>query len=678
MPVIVANTDGAIAVLDGAYTYLPVATGAPTITVVQPATGPAIGGTTLTDSREPVHRPGDGDRRRRGGDAGAVPEQLGARRHDVALAGWSEPAVGHRPGTAPGDRPFEFRTLQAAVTRLHRRRSGRRRHRRRLGGAVRPVGRPMPATARTTGTTTAAPTPRNAWIGRIPAASTRGISPRARPGSFFSTRVALANPGVMPAHVLFRFLTAGRRDRAARPRRAGGRAPHDRPGAARRGCESANISTVIESDAEVVVDRTMRWDQDPRGGAHAESSLPAPSLRWYLAEGATHGSFDLFYLLQNPSLTQTAQLRRSATCCRPARRSTRLLTSRRTAALDRLRRSAARAGGHRRLGGAHSLNGVPIIVERAMYSSAAGIFAAGHDSAGVTSPSTRLVLRRGRDRAASSTRSCCSPTRTPPPATCRRPTCCRRARRCGRTTSGAGQQPPHPLRRSSRIRRWPTPRCRSRLHVDQRRRLHRRAVDVVAARPGLVRGPQLRRRDRRPGRSGRRPTARVGRAPRTRATFLLIANTSPFAGTVRVTLLFETGRRRSRRNSPSAGQRRSTCRCCRPTPASAAYMRVPRGHAVQRGGREPRRDAARRSSSSVRCTGTPPADLGRGIEHPRDAIAVATSGGWAGLAAEPLTRCGRRTASPCRRRAGNTRGRRRRPRPRRSSDSASGSRPLAS
>ena len=42
-----------------------------------------------------------------------------------------------------------------------------------------------------------------------------------------------------------------------------------------------------------------------------------------------------------------------------------------------------------------SLNAVPIIVERAMYPSAAGTFAAGHDSAGVTSPSLDWFFAEG-------------------------------------------------------------------------------------------------------------------------------------------------------------------------------------------------------------------------------------------------------------------------------------------
>src|SRR4029079_18881258 len=42
-----------------------------------------------------------------------------------------------------------------------------------------------------------------------------------------------------------------------------------------------------------------------------------------------------------------------------------------------------------------SLNGVPIIVERAMYSSVTGFIAAGHDSAGVTSPSLDWFFAEG-------------------------------------------------------------------------------------------------------------------------------------------------------------------------------------------------------------------------------------------------------------------------------------------
>ena len=38
-------------------------------------------------------------------------------------------------------------------------------------------------------------------------------------------------------------------------------------------------------------------------GSHSETASAAPSTTWFLAEGATHGAFQLFYLLQNPGST---------------------------------------------------------------------------------------------------------------------------------------------------------------------------------------------------------------------------------------------------------------------------------------------------------------------------------------------------------------------------------------
>ena len=45
----------------------------------------------------------------------------------------------------------------------------------------------------------------------------------------------------------------------------------------------------------------MCWDLLRGYGSHAETSVASPSLVWYVAEGATHSGFDLFYLLQNPN-----------------------------------------------------------------------------------------------------------------------------------------------------------------------------------------------------------------------------------------------------------------------------------------------------------------------------------------------------------------------------------------
>ena len=120
---------------------------------------------------------------------------------------------------------------------------------------------------------------------------------------FFHTKFALLHPGPGTARVLMRFLKSD-----------GSRASHEFHLHGQRrmtldasdviGLGVADFSTIIESDSLIVADRTMSWDA--RGfGSHAETSIGAPSLTWYLAEGATHGGFDLFYLLQNPNTMDT-------------------------------------------------------------------------------------------------------------------------------------------------------------------------------------------------------------------------------------------------------------------------------------------------------------------------------------------------------------------------------------
>jgi hypothetical protein len=69
----------------------------------------------------------------------------------------------------------------------------------------------------------------------------------------------------------------------------------------------------------------------------------------------------------------------------------------------------------------------------------------------------------------------------------------------------------------------------------------------------------------------------VGNLPDDTVTFLLVANTSASAGTVRVTLLFETGAAVSQDFSVPANARFNVPVVSTDAPASPAYMRVPRG-----------------------------------------------------------------------------------------------------
>jgi len=164
--------------------------------------------------------------------------------------------------------------------------------------------------------------------------------------------------------------------------------------AAIAGLDVAEFSTVIESDKPIVADRTMTWDRNGYG-SHAETSLAQPNDTWYLAEGATHSGFDLFYLLQNPNGTPASV---DVTFLRPAPNPPVVKTynvrpnSRFTVWVN-LVPEVANSDVSAVI---RSTNGVPIIVERAMYLNAGNrTFGAGHDSAGVTAPATTWFLAEG-------------------------------------------------------------------------------------------------------------------------------------------------------------------------------------------------------------------------------------------------------------------------------------------
>ena len=218
-------------------------------------------------------------------------------------------------------------------------------------------------------------------------------------GPFFGTTLALVNPGPSPAHTLVRFLTESGTTSSAQ---------FSVPPFTRQtldasqvsGLESASFSTVIESDVEVVADRTMHWTAEGYG-SHAETALAAPSSTRYLAEGSTSmtpiGDFALFYLLQNPEpepVDATIRFLRSSGLP-PIERTYRLApASRTTIQVDGVAPQLALTDVSAVVTASR-----PIIVERAMYLDRPGeTFVAGHGSAGVTVSATAVVPRRGQHR----------------------------------------------------------------------------------------------------------------------------------------------------------------------------------------------------------------------------------------------------------------------------------------
>ncbi|MGE3841109.1 MAG: hypothetical protein AB7I50_05935 [Vicinamibacterales bacterium] len=153
---------------------------------------------------------------------------------------------------------------------------------------------------------------------------------------------------------------------------------------------SAAFSTTIESNVSIVADRTMSWDASGYG-SHAETSMPATSTAWYLAEGATHSGFQLFYLLSNPGDTD-AHVDVTYLLPQPSPPITRSFIvgagRRYTEWVNQFIPSSDVS--------ATITSTQPLVVERAMYRDAAGaMFGAGHASAGVTTPATEWWLAEG-------------------------------------------------------------------------------------------------------------------------------------------------------------------------------------------------------------------------------------------------------------------------------------------
>lgn len=213
--------------------------------------------------------------------------------------------------------------------------------------------------------------------------------------SFFSTQFAAFNPGDVEADAVFRFLgTSGATSALVKTIPPRTRVTIDM---AQRivgySAPENDFSTVVESDQPIVVDRTMTWDAT-RFGSHAETSVDAPSTTWYFAEGATHGDFDLFYLLQNPNdveVTVTITYLRLAPLTPIEIPYTVPAHSRRTIWVDMEGPDLEAVDTAAMLTSTH-----PIVAERAMYSSRSGApFAAGHGGAGIRAPSTTWFLAEG-------------------------------------------------------------------------------------------------------------------------------------------------------------------------------------------------------------------------------------------------------------------------------------------
>jgi hypothetical protein len=227
------------------------------------------------------------------------------------------------------------------------------------------------------------------------AVTSRAFLAEGATSAFFDTEVAVVNPSVDKAVVATATFDTAQGQSVSESKLVWpmGRVTFDPKSLA--GLEAAEFATAIAADGLVVAARVMTWDATGYG-SHAEAGLPGPALTWYLAEGATHSGFQLFYLLYNPGAQDTVArvqylrpapappIERSYSV--PARTRVNVWVNQEGSELAATDVSAV----------VTSAGGVPIVVERAMYFDRAGrLFDAGHESAGITAPALEWFLAEG-------------------------------------------------------------------------------------------------------------------------------------------------------------------------------------------------------------------------------------------------------------------------------------------
>ena len=157
------------------------------------------------------------------------------------------------------------------------------------------------------------------------------------------------------------------------------------------GLSATEVSTKVESDVPVAVERAVYFDYHGKTGGHDAEAVSALGTQWFLAEGYTGPGFDTYVLLANPSdsdadvtmafLLEDGTVRTHGVIL-PA-------NSRTTVHANDIVPN---------LGFSTSVsvnNKVGIAVERAMYFEYAGIWDGGHDAEAVSTTSRSWYFAEG-------------------------------------------------------------------------------------------------------------------------------------------------------------------------------------------------------------------------------------------------------------------------------------------
>jgi hypothetical protein len=224
----------------------------------------------------------------------------------------------------------------------------------------------------------------------VPGAATRWFHAEGATGTYFDTYILVSNPNALPASATLTFLLgSGETMTRSATIPANGRLTINVEDQDPR-LASAAVSTVVTSDLPIISERSMYWPGTPAswGEAHNAFGTTTEATKWGIAEGRVGGtqSFETYILVANPS---AAAADVSVTFLRenraPVRKVYRVApTSRFNIHVNGM---VPELADEQFASVLESLNGVPIVVERAMYWSAAGeAWAGGSASVGSVLP----------------------------------------------------------------------------------------------------------------------------------------------------------------------------------------------------------------------------------------------------------------------------------------------------
>ena len=214
--------------------------------------------------------------------------------------------------------------------------------------------------------------------------------------AFFNETILIGNPNPSVATVTIRLLPEGQPPFAPQTLQvpATGRATFNVN--AVQGLPPGAVSAIVESDVDIVVERSMTWQGTAQRGGHNSGGVLAPAGTWYLAEGVT-GFFETFVLITNTSASSAVDV--EVTFLRevsgplvknytiPANGRHTIYVNGQVTDEQGRPLSEAFSTVVRQVGG-----GADLVVERAMYWNA---FEGGHESAAVTAPSTTWLFAEG-------------------------------------------------------------------------------------------------------------------------------------------------------------------------------------------------------------------------------------------------------------------------------------------